>query len=81
MELIGFQRSDFMTPEGQEVKGAFVFLSRPIPVERGQGVAVERVYISDRKAMENGVNLAELLGKKVLPMYTRNGKLETILRA
>ena len=82
MRLIGFERADFVAKDtGAAVTGCNVYLSRPVVAERGKGQAVERVYVTDARAAENGIDLNSLVGKDVVVNYTRRGKIQSITLA
>lgn len=79
MRVVGFERADFVSKEtGTAVKGCQVYLSRPISQDRGEGEAVERIYVTDSRAAEFGIDLSELVGYDVIVSYTKRGKVQNI---
>ena len=79
MVIIGFERSDFTTSDNNEIKGYNVYLSREIAPDRGQGNAVEKVYLTDRKLDLNHIDLNDLFEAEVHIYYNRYGKVERIV--
>ena len=78
MKIIGYERSDFRTQDGTEVKGCNVYIARQIQEKNGKGQAAERLYVSDNKADKMGIDLAALVGKEVSVFYNRFGRIEMI---
>lgn len=78
MQCIGFRKSDFTTKDGTEIKGYNVYFIEPIVNDNGQGMAAERIYLSESKISKMGINLEDLLNEKVALSYNRWGKVENI---
>jgi|GEM_PF-815440 len=79
MKLIGFERADFkIRATGEEVTGMQLYLARSITPDKGEGSAVERVYLTDRKLATNNFDPMSALGKDVVLYYNRWGKIERI---
>lgn len=54
-QIIGVQKVEYDKKDGGHVSGVNLFISTDIPSERGEGVAVEREYLSTSKLQEFGV--------------------------
>ncbi len=82
MKLVGFERHNFRLREtGVEVTGYNLYVSHSIPNERGKGIAAERMYLSDRRITDNGINLDAMIGKELVISYNRYGKVQNITLA
>lgn len=79
MTLVGYERSDFVTKDGVHIEGCNVYLGVPIKPDRGDGLRVERAYLTDRKAEMYDIDLPSLQGKEVEAMWTRQGKLQCLV--
>lgn len=75
--VVGYRQANFKGRDGQEIRGCMVYLGEEI-AHNGAGLAVERLYLSDRRAEAMGVNLADLVGKRVVVMYDRRGRIASI---
>ena len=80
MKIIGYQRADFVIDK-QKITGCYVYIANDIDPRRGEGVMVDRCYISDSKAERQGINLAAIIGHDVRVFYNRYGKVDSILLA
>lgn len=79
MTIVGVERANFRTKEGADITGYNIYISRPIAPDRGNGDAVERVYMTDRKLEANGIDISKMVGEKVMIYYNRFGKAERIM--
>ena len=79
MRVLGYRKSDFTAEDGTAIKGFNVFIGSDIDPERGEGLATERVYMSDNKLERNGIDLVELLEKDVKVYFNKFGKVDTIV--
>lgn len=49
-EIVGIQKVEYDKKDGSgHVSGANLYIAVPIPTDRGQGMAVDRVYVSSQK--------------------------------
>ena len=78
MQCVGYRKSDFTTKDGSEIKGFNVYFVEPIVNDNGTGMAAERIYLSEAKLSKMGIDLDDLLNKKVTMSYNRWGKVENI---
>ena len=79
MTIIGYERSTFIAKGSTtEITGYTVYLSRPIVSKDGQGVAVDRIYITDAKLAACGFKLDGSVGKEVEVLYSRYGKVMSL---
>ncbi len=78
MKLVGVEKNDFTTKSGEKITGFNCFFSRPIDTNRGKGVAVERIYVSDARLAANGFDPLANIGKDVAVLYNRYGKVARI---
>lgn len=78
--ILGYRRADFISKDGQTVKGCNVYIGDDITRD-GAGLAVERMYLSDRRAETTGIDLAALVGKHVTVLYDRRGRIASIATA
>ena len=81
MKVLGYRRSDFAAKDGTAVTGYNVYVGTEIDVQRGEGMAVERIYLSDGKLGQNGISINKLLGQDVKVYYNRYGKPDSIVVA
>lgn len=79
MKIIGYRRNDFNTNEGQRITGYNVYIATEIDPRRGDGVSVERQYLSDAKVEKEGLDLDALLGQEVKIYYNRYGRVDSIV--
>lgn len=75
MKVIGIREVNFTTPDGKQISGYSLFCSYPIS-GNGQGVAVDRVFLSDKK-IAACCYLPEL-DDEINVHYNRWGKVETV---
>lgn len=75
--IVGYREANFKGRDGQLVQGCNVYAGEEI-THNGAGLAVERLYLSRRRAESMGVNLADLIGKHVVVMYDRRGRVASI---
>lgn len=78
MKLIGYQKSDFITKDGTEVKGYNLYFVEELN-GKGVGYSAERVYMSEGKLAKNNIAIDEIMNRKVELSYNRFGKVERIL--
>ena len=78
MKLLGAEKNDFTSKNGEKIMGFNCFFSRTIDPNRGKGVAVERVYVSDARLAANGFDPLANIGKDVAVLYNRYGKVARI---
>lgn len=82
MKIIGVEKNNFTVKEtGVVVEGSNVYLSYPVDPAKGKGVAAERIYITDSKAASMSVDLNSMIGKEVIVVYNRYGKVQNIVLA
>ena len=79
MELVGFERSDFTTKDGNLITGNNVYITNDIAPSKGQGLSCERYYISDAKAKKANIDLEALIGQQVKVYFNKYHKVETIV--
>ena len=79
MIIVGYERSNFRANDGTEITGYNIYVSREIAPDRGEGDAVDKVYMTDRKLENNNVNVENIYGKEVTLYYNRYGKVERII--
>ena len=49
-QIVGFQRVEYDKKDGTgHVSGAHLYIAVPIPQDRGDGIAVERVYVGSKR--------------------------------
>lgn len=79
-KVIGAERSCFR-PRGaeDEIKGYNLYVASTINGDRGQGLRVERLYLSDAKASAWSVDALDLVGHTVQALYNRWGKLASLV--
>ena len=77
MKVAGYERHNFSV-EGQEIHGYYVYLSRPLSGTDCKGQAFDRIYITDRKLEASGLVIADCIGKTVLVVYNRFGKVQRL---
>jgi hypothetical protein len=79
--IVGFRRHDFVSPSDPQttITGYQVYIANPIAPNKGDGLAVERVYLSDARLARMGVDLLSILNRPVRVYYTRQGKVDAIL--
>lgn len=77
MEIIGYKRADFTTKDGAEIKGITVYYSDPIN-NGGKGLKADKFFLSDNKLVNMGIDIDELVGKKVVIYYNKWQKPESI---
>lgn len=72
MKIIGIQKSSFDTKDGKHISGCFLFLTE----ERSnvQGVATERIFLSDDKLC----GYSPSIGDEIKPYYNRFGKVDFV---
>lgn len=72
MKVIGIQNSSFVTKDGKQISGMFLYLSE----ERSnvQGVATERIFLSEDKLS----GYSPVVGDDIRPYYNRFGKVDFI---
>lgn len=75
--ILGYRRADFSGRDKQLVKGCNVYIGDEI-THGGTGLAVERLYISDNRASNMGVDLESLVGKNINVLYDRHGRVASI---
>lgn len=78
MKVIGWNRSDFTTKDGTEIKGVRLHLSGPLPEGEGDGVACESVYVTDAKLARS--SYTPKVGDEIVISYNGFGKPNTIIR-
>lgn len=79
MKIVGFEKNDFIPKDSTvEIKGYTVFVARDITPERGKGVSVERLYISEQRLARSNFDIQSAVGKEVKVYYNRFGKVDTI---
>lgn len=79
MEIIGFSRNNFKTQDGVEINGVNLYLTSPVAKGRGEGLIAESLYVTDRRLAACGISLDGLVGKDVIPVFNRRGKLERLI--
>jgi len=79
MMILGYERSNFTTKDDTKITGYSVYVSREIDPERGEGNAVERVYLTDKKLSASNVDLEGSVGREIVIYYNRYGKPERIV--
>ena len=49
-QIVGFQRVEYYKKDGKgHVSGDHLYIAVPIPQDRGDGIAVERVYVGSKR--------------------------------
>ena len=82
MKVIGIEKSSFTSKEtGALIEGSNVDITYSIDQTKGKGVAAERIYITDAKASAMDVDLSTLVGKEVVVVYNRYGRVQSIIPA
>lgn len=79
MKFVGYNRGDFIFKDGTAIKGVNVYIMTEIDKTRGDGFAVERIYLTDAKLERGNIDLASLLNREVMVYYNRYGKAEKIV--
>ena len=79
MKIIGYSRNDFQAKNGQEITGYSVYIATDIDPRRGEGLSVEKVYLSDAKIAREHIQLSELLNRNVRVYYNRYGRVDSIM--
>lgn len=74
MKVIGYRKSDFDTKDGNHITGYNLYLSEPL--QKGEGVSGERVYITDKVLEESGYK--PHVGDEVRLDYNRFGKVSGV---
>lgn len=75
-KVIGFKGVDYESKKGFRVKG--VELQCTYTDRRVDGVAVEKIYISDKVLSDSGYHLNDLVDATIRITYNRYGKPEFI---
>lgn len=78
MRIIGYRKADFTTKDGIEIKGWNAYIATEIDPRYGNGVAVERLYLSERKLEREGIDLEKILNHELRVYYNRYGKVDSI---
>lgn len=76
VKCIGWRESNFTGKGGEFVEGANYFFSTPIDKKYGDGVAVERVFISANKMKQLTFN--PVCGDECIILYNKYGKVADI---
>ena len=79
MKIIGYKRTNFKSQDGVEITGFNVYVENEINPQYGNGVQVDRIYLSDKKLERESISLDELLDKEVKIYYNRYGKPDSIV--
>lgn len=74
MKVIGFRKSTFKGNDGSDVSGVNLFLTEPM--DKGEGLSCDRVYVLDRKLAFCGYT--PKLGDEVKISYNRFGKCDGV---
>lgn len=77
MRVVGYRKSDFTAKDGTEVKGYNLFLEEPV-TKNGKGIQTDKIYLSEKKVADNGIDLDGLIGKNVSLAYNKWGKVAYI---
>ena len=78
MKIVGYRKSDFTAKDGKEIKGYNIFTEEEI-TSVGEGVQCDKIYLSEQKVANMGLNLSDLVGKEVLISYNRWAKVSAIV--
>ena len=62
MKFVGYNRGDFISKDGTAIKGVNVYIMTEIDKTRGDGFAVERIYLA-----QEGKTAVSLLWQNPLP--------------
>lgn len=76
MKVIGIREVNFTAADGNKISGYSLFCSYPI-TRNGQGVAVDKLFLSDKKVAACGY--FPELGDEINVQYNRWGKVEAVL--
>ncbi len=71
MTIVGIRKSSFKGDDGSTIKGVNIYVT--YPMEGCEGVATERLYLTEKRLGEIGYKPA--LGDEVKPEYNRFGKV------
>lgn len=75
MTVIGYKESKFKGEDGTEITGMNIYCSYPIN-KGGEGVACERLYVTDAKLERCGY--VPSVGDSVVVQYNKFGKVASI---
>lgn len=74
--IAGIKSVNFSGKDGGEIKGLSLYLASPISPEKGNGLEVEKFFVSSKRVEELSSNL--LVGSEVDVVFNRYGKIEDI---
>lgn len=77
MNIQGFKRCNFTTKEGSVVTGYNLYLSYPLSGEDADGIACDKVYMTDDKLAKCGYT--PQVGDEVTLTYNKFGKAAAIM--
>ena len=80
-KLLGFKNGDFTSKDGKQIEGFNLFVAVEIKNTLGMGCEVERIYLSKVKIEKFDIDLEDLLGKEIIVVYNKYGKIDEIRSA
>lgn len=72
-KIVGYKIVDFTGKNGVKVEGVTMFLASPIEVNRGAGIAVEKVFLNSEKLKE--LSFTPRVDEVISLAYNRFGKV------
>lgn len=72
MTVIGIRKTSFKGDSGDTISGINVYVSVPIPSDKGSGDSCDRLFFTVDKLLEGGYNPA--VGDEVQVEYNKYGK-------
>lgn len=79
--LVGYERSNFVTKDGKEITGCNLYIAQKINPKDGNGMRVDRVYLTDAKIESSSLNLKDALNQEINISYNKWGKVAAIFLA
>ena len=80
-KLLGLKNGDFTSKDGKQIEGFNLFVAVEIKNTLGMGCEVERIYLSKAKIEKFDIDLEDLLGKEIIVVYNKYGKIDEIRSA
>lgn len=71
--VAGIRKVDFLDKEGKAVKGATLYLTKPIDAKMGAGVEFEKAFFSEDRLA--AMTYKPEVGDQVEVLYNRRGKI------
>ena len=76
-KIIGIQQTAFTGKDGSPVNGTTIFVTEPIPPDRGKGVSADRVFLSSKRLAD--MDFVPAVGQDITIYYNSRGHIVKVI--